>query len=54
MPNVIFVVTGRNRLQWAQASLEGQLDWTGPHAWSGLDTGTNAQTTPQKPLSYRS
>ncbi|MGW0316078.1 ATP/GTP-binding protein [Streptomyces flavidovirens] len=46
MPNAFFVVTGRNRLQWAQTSLEGQLDWTGPDAWPGLDTGTTAQTTP--------
>nr|WP_308426844.1 ATP/GTP-binding protein [Streptomyces xantholiticus] len=36
MPNVFFVVTGRNRLQWAETSLEGQLDWTGPNAWPGL------------------
>ena len=36
MPNAFFVVTGRNRLQWAETSLEGQLDWTGPHAWPGL------------------
>ncbi|MGW0771780.1 ATP/GTP-binding protein [Streptomyces sp. NPDC002676] len=47
MPNAFFVVTGRNRLQWAQTSLEGQLDWTGPDAWPGLDTGTTAQTTSQ-------
>ncbi|WP_419249125.1 ATP/GTP-binding protein [Streptomyces luteogriseus] len=36
MPNVFFVVTGRNRLQWAETSLEGQLDWTGPNAWPSL------------------
>ncbi|GAA3840234.1 ATP/GTP-binding protein [Streptomyces coacervatus] len=36
MPNAFFVVTGRNRLQWAETSLEGQLDWAGPHAWPGL------------------
>ncbi|MEI5525231.1 ATP/GTP-binding protein [Streptomyces brasiliscabiei] len=36
MPNAFFVVTGRNRLQWAETSLEGQLDWTGPNAWPGL------------------
>ncbi|MDI3407643.1 ATP/GTP-binding protein [Streptomyces cavernicola] len=38
MPNAFFVVTGRNRLQWAQPSLEGQLDWVGPQAWPGLAT----------------
>ncbi|MEV7501637.1 ATP/GTP-binding protein [Streptomyces sp. NPDC093018] len=36
MPNAFFVITGRNRLQWAEASLEGQLDWTGTSAWPGL------------------
>ncbi|MFF5476723.1 ATP/GTP-binding protein [Streptomyces sp. NPDC012935] len=38
MPNAFFVVTGRNRLQWAETSLEGQLDWVGPNAWPGLVT----------------
>ncbi|MGW7415814.1 ATP/GTP-binding protein [Streptomyces sp. NPDC054863] len=36
MPNAFFVVTGRSRLQWADPALEGQLDFTGPHAWPGL------------------
>ncbi|WP_034091999.1 hypothetical protein [Streptacidiphilus albus] len=36
MPNALFVVTGRNRLQWADPDLAGQLDWTGPSAWPGL------------------
>ncbi|UJV41683.1 hypothetical protein [Streptomyces sp. AMCC400023] len=36
MPNAFFVVTGRNRLQWAETSLEGQLDWTGQNAWPSL------------------
>lgn len=36
MPNVMFVITGRNRLQWAEEGLQGQLDWTGPAAWPGL------------------
>ncbi|WP_247614620.1 ATP/GTP-binding protein [Streptomyces tagetis] len=40
MPNAFFVVTGRNRLQWAEPSLEGQLDWTGPDAWPGLAPDT--------------
>lgn len=41
MPNAFFVVTGRNRLQWAETSLEGQLDWTGPYAWPGLVSDTS-------------
>lgn len=41
MPNAFFVITGRSRLQWADPSLHGQLDWTGPAAWPGLaDTAT--------------
>jgi hypothetical protein len=29
MPNVLFVITSRNRLQWDDEHLEGQLDWAG-------------------------
>ena len=36
MPNALFVITGRNRIQWADPGLSGQLDWTGPTAWPGL------------------
>lgn len=43
MPNALFVITGRNRLQWADSSLEGQLDRVGPTAWPGL-----ADTAPHR------
>ncbi|AWZ07702.1 ATP/GTP-binding protein [Streptomyces sp. ICC4] len=36
MPNALFIVTGRGRLQWGDTGLEGQLDYTGPVAWPGL------------------
>ncbi|MGW7620355.1 hypothetical protein ACWGLG_31905 [Streptomyces antimycoticus] len=36
MPNCFFVISGRNRLQWADDALQGQLDYTGPAAWPGL------------------
>lgn len=39
MPNSLFVVTGRNRLSWDDARLEGQLDWAGAHAWPQLVAG---------------
>lgn len=39
MPNVFFVVTGRNRLDWADPQLFGQLDWVGPVSWPGLALG---------------
>ncbi|MEV8529254.1 ATP/GTP-binding protein [Streptomyces sp. NPDC052000] len=40
MPNAFFIISGRNRLQWGDPALHGQLDWTGPTAWPGLDTPT--------------
>ncbi|MFE2414977.1 ATP/GTP-binding protein, partial [Kitasatospora sp. NPDC059408] len=36
MPNALFVITGRSRLQWADDALQGQLDYTGPAAWPQL------------------
>ncbi|MFI1177519.1 ATP/GTP-binding protein [Streptomyces melanogenes] len=42
LPNTLFVIGGRSRLQWADPALHGQLDWTGPAAWPGL-----AATAPQ-------
>ncbi|MFH8385334.1 ATP/GTP-binding protein [Kitasatospora sp. NPDC018058] len=36
MPNAVFVITGRSRLQWADPALQGQLDYTGPTAWPDL------------------
>lgn len=43
MPNSLFVVTGRNRLQWDDERLDGQLDWTGPSAWPQLAPGATAE-----------
>ncbi|MEV5242934.1 ATP/GTP-binding protein [Streptomyces cinnamoneus] len=36
MPNALFIISGRARLQWADEGLQGQLDFTGPLAWPGL------------------
>ncbi|WP_207400756.1 hypothetical protein [Actinomadura roseirufa] len=41
MPNALFVITGRNRLQWDDPSLEGQLDWAGPAVWPQLVPGAS-------------
>lgn len=30
------VISGRNRLQWADTALQGRLDFTGPSSWPGL------------------
>ena len=42
MPNVLFIIGGRARLQWADPALHGELDWTGPTAWPGLDSGSHS------------
>lgn len=42
MPNVLFVISGRSRLAWADPALHGQLDWTGPAAWPRLTPGAGA------------
>ncbi|MGW0694961.1 ATP/GTP-binding protein [Streptomyces sp. NPDC002738] len=39
MPNALFVITGRDRLQWGDTRYEGQLDWVGPGAWPLLTSG---------------
>jgi hypothetical protein len=39
MPNVLFVVSTRNRLDWGDGSAAGQLDFSGPGKWPGLGLG---------------
>ncbi|MEU8971613.1 ATP/GTP-binding protein [Streptomyces monashensis] len=46
MPNAFFIVTGRNRLQWADEALAGQLDWAGTRAWPGLEQQISPQSRP--------
>ncbi|MGW2087487.1 ATP/GTP-binding protein [Streptomyces sp. NPDC001880] len=43
MPNVLFIITGRNRLQWDDAKLEGQLDWAGQERWPLLAGGATEE-----------
>ncbi|MFB9686004.1 hypothetical protein [Amycolatopsis plumensis] len=40
MPNVFFVITGRNRLTWADDDVDGVFDWAGPVSWPGLAAGS--------------
>ncbi|WP_425824608.1 ATP/GTP-binding protein [Streptomyces fractus] len=48
MPNALFIVTGRSRLDWAEDGLAGQLDFTGRHVWPGLaDPGSSAVPAPR-------
>ena len=46
MPNALFVVTGRNRLQWDDDHLRGQLDWAGSRSWPLL--APTAETDPRQ------
>ncbi|MGC4755592.1 hypothetical protein ACLQ3E_05245 [Micromonospora trifolii] len=43
MPNAMFVVTGRNRLDWDDPGLADRLDWTGSVSWPGLAAGTSSE-----------
>jgi hypothetical protein len=36
LPNVLFVVAGRNRLDWSDANLRGTLDYAGEESWPYL------------------
>ena len=39
MPNVLFVITGRNRLDWADPVRATELDFAGAGRWPHLDAG---------------
>ncbi len=40
LPNVLFVVAGRDRLDWQRGELHGELDYVGPDLWPDLvDSG---------------
>lgn len=45
MPNVLFVVSGRNRLDWAEPTSSGEVDWSGPGSWPGLVIGASVEPT---------
>ncbi|MBO0885724.1 MAG: hypothetical protein J2P17_36395, partial [Mycobacterium sp.] len=45
LPNVLFVVTGRNRLTWDDARLAGQLDWAGARCWPSLRAHADIEPT---------
>ena len=48
MPNVLFVVTGRDRLRWGDGEAVHALLWGGPDRWPGLAKG--AQDEPRQHL----
>jgi tetratricopeptide (TPR) repeat protein len=45
MPNVLFVISGRNRLNWAEPSSAGDVEWSGPGSWPSLTIGATIEPT---------
>jgi hypothetical protein len=43
MPNVLFIVSTRNRLDWGDKAAEGQLHQAGPVAWPALVVGASEE-----------
>jgi hypothetical protein len=41
MPNVMFVIAGRNRVDWDRADLRGALDYVGPDRWPLLSLASD-------------
>ncbi|MFJ3794557.1 tetratricopeptide repeat protein [Kitasatospora sp. NPDC090091] len=54
MPNVLFVITGRNRIDWADAGVGGELDFTGPRYWPNLHFGNSTAEPRQHLVGYLS
>ncbi|MEU8925001.1 hypothetical protein AB0D10_29380 [Kitasatospora sp. NPDC048545] len=54
MPNVLFVITGRNRVDWADAGVGGELDFTGPRCWPNLHFSNDTVEPRQHLVGYLS
>ncbi|MFD8938534.1 hypothetical protein ACFV0R_25340 [Streptomyces sp. NPDC059578] len=54
MPNVLFVITGRNRIDWADHAAHGELDFTGPECWPNLHFGNTTAEPRQHLVGYLS
>ncbi|WP_224276273.1 hypothetical protein [Streptomyces sp. LS1784] len=54
MPNVLFVITGRNRVDWADAGAGGELDFTGPQCWPNLHYSNDTVEPRQHLVGYLS
>lgn len=52
MPNVLFIVTGRNRLTWADDSPD--MDWSGPERWPNLVAASDGTEPRQHLVGYLS
>ncbi|MEU6233937.1 hypothetical protein [Kitasatospora sp. NPDC047058] len=54
MPNVLFVLTGRNRVDWADSGAGGELDFTGPEYWPNLHFSNDSVEPRQHLVGYLS
>ncbi|KRV46936.1 hypothetical protein AQ490_09190 [Wenjunlia vitaminophila] len=54
MPNVLFVITGRNRVDWADGGTSGELDFTGPERWPNLHFSNQTAEPRQHLVGYLS
>lgn len=54
MPNVLFVMTGRNRIDWADSGASGELDFTGPQCWPNLHFSNDTVEPRQHLVGYLS
>ncbi|GAA1391697.1 ATP/GTP-binding protein [Kitasatospora putterlickiae] len=54
MPNVLFVITGRNRVDWADSGVSGELDFTGPQCWPNLHFSNDSVEPRQHLVGYLS
>ncbi|MEU5859939.1 hypothetical protein ABZ815_02110 [Nonomuraea sp. NPDC047529] len=54
MPNALFVITGRNRIDWADSESSGELDFQGPECWPNLHFTNNSIEPRQHLVGYLS
>ncbi|GAA1932010.1 ATP/GTP-binding protein [Streptomyces sodiiphilus] len=54
MPNTLFVITGRNRIDWADTGMSGELDFTGPERWPNLHFSNDTAEPRQHLVGYLS
>jgi hypothetical protein len=52
MPNVLFVISGRNRLDWADAEGDDDLPWNGPISWPALVANSSIQSAQHRVAAF--
>ncbi|WP_327682224.1 tetratricopeptide repeat protein [Kitasatospora sp. NBC_00458] len=54
MPNVLFVITGRNRVDWADSGAGAEIDFTGAQCWPNLHFSNDTAEPRQHLVGYLS